>query len=59
MSRAYDAKQAALAAYPDNIEAAVYLFIGYLNFDIADFEYEFGMTVEKYIFGDEQPQDKG
>jgi hypothetical protein len=54
MSRAYDAQQAALKAHPDDREAAIDLFIGYLNFDLCDFEYEFGMSVEKYIFGDEK-----
>ena len=51
MSRAYDAKQAALSAYPEDREKAVELFIDFLNFDLCDFEYEFGMTPEEYIFG--------
>jgi hypothetical protein len=54
MSRAYDAKQAALKAHPDDREAAIDLFEGFLNMDVCDFEYEFGESMEKYIFGDEQ-----
>ena len=52
MSRAYDAKQAALSAFSENRQAAIDLFIGYLGCDVYDFEYEEGMTVEEYIFGD-------
>jgi len=59
MSRAYDAKQAALAAHPHDREAAKDLFIGYLNCDLCDFEYEFNCSVEHYIFGDEQPHNEG
>lgn len=52
MSRAYDAKQAALSAHPENREAAIDLFIGYINMDCSDIEYELGMPVEEYIFGE-------
>jgi len=53
MSRAYDAKHAALLAYPDDREAAIDLFLGYCEISESDFEYEFSESVEKYIFGDE------
>mgnify|MGYP000630773629 CR=1 FL=1 len=53
MSRAYDAKQAALAAYSDDRESAIDLFIGYVGVDESDLEYDLGESVEKYIFGDE------
>ena len=56
MSRQYDAKQAALAAYPNNREAAVDLFIGYCDVDEGDIEFELGQSIEKYIFGDEANQ---
>lgn len=51
MSRAYDAKQAALKAYPNDREAAVDLFMGYLECGESDFIYEFNETPEEYIFG--------
>ena len=51
MSRAYDAKNAALKAYPNSREKAVSLFIDFLGMDTVDFEYEFNMTEEEYIFG--------
>jgi len=51
MSRAYDAKQEALAAHSDNKEDAVNLFLGYLDCSEDDFEYEFNQTAECYIFG--------
>ena len=53
MSRAYDAKQAALAAYPEDKEAAVDLFVGYMGADTYDIEYELGEPIEKYIFDGE------
>ena len=53
MSRAYEAKLQALDAYPDDREKAIDLFIGYVGMDESDLEYEFGQTVEMYIFGDE------
>ena len=57
MSRAYDAKQTALAAYPDDREAAIDLFIGYCDMGMSDLEYELGVSVEKYIYGDERGKD--
>ena len=53
MSRQYEAKQQALAAFPDDREAAIDLFVGYIGMDCSDIEYELGMSSEKYIFGDE------
>ena len=52
MSRAYDAKQAALAAHPDNKEDAVDLFLGYIDCSEDDFKYEFNQSAEQYIFGE-------
>ena len=54
MSRAYDAKQHALAAYPKDKESAVDLLLGYLELGDADFEYEFNQTAECYIFGEDK-----
>jgi hypothetical protein len=54
MSKQFDAKQAALKAYPEDREAAVDLFVGYIGIDIDEIEYENGMTCEEYIFGDEK-----
>lgn len=51
MSRQFDAKAAALTAYPDNRDAGVELFLGYLEVSVADFIYEEGMTPEEYIYG--------
>lgn len=54
MSRVYDAKQVALAAHPDDRETAIELFIGYCDMDESDLAYDLGMSIEKYIFGDEK-----
>ena len=51
MSRAFDAKQHALAAHSDDKENAVYLFLDFLDCSESDFEYEFNQTAEEYIFG--------
>lgn len=56
MSRAYDAKQAALAVHKENRRVAIEFFLGYLDCCEADFEYEFGKTVEEYVFGGENKQ---
>lgn len=53
MSRAYDAKQHALSAHPDNREAAIDLFLDFCEVSEDDFKYEFNQSPEKYIFGDE------
>lgn len=53
MSRAYDAKQAALSAHHDDRWMAVELFLGYLDISEEDFAYEFNASPEFYIFGDE------
>jgi hypothetical protein len=51
MSRQFDAKQAALAAYPTDREMGVDLFLGYLEVSEGDFIYEESMTPEEYIYG--------
>lgn len=51
MSRAYDAKQEALKAYPEDNERAVNLFLNYLGCSDDDFKYEFNQSAEQYIFG--------
>ncbi len=51
MSRQYDAKQAALKAYPTDRQKGVDLFYGYMKCDVSDFEYEEGMTAEEYVYG--------
>jgi hypothetical protein len=52
MSRQFDAKHAALAAYPNDREAGVQMFVGYLG-DVSesDFIYEEGMTPGEYVYG--------
>jgi len=50
MSRAYDAKQAALEAYPNDKEKAVQLFLDYIDISESDFKYEFNQSPEDYIF---------
>lgn len=51
MSRQFDAKQEALAAYPDDKEAGVSMFLRYLGVSESDFAYEEGMPAEEYIYG--------
>lgn len=51
MSRQYDAKQAALKAYPTDRKAGAELLLEYLECSEADFKYEEGMTPEEYIYG--------
>lgn len=51
MSRQYDAKHAALKAYPHDREAGVQLFLEYLDGNEKDFIYEEGMPPEEYIYG--------
>ena len=51
MSRTFDAKHAALKAYPNDRNAGVQLFLEYLNANASDFIYEEGMTPEEYIYG--------
>ena len=57
MSRQYDAKQQALAAYPDNRECAVDLFLDFIDMGQSDIEYELGETVEQYLFGNDSETD--
>lgn len=58
MSRAYDAKQHALKAYPDDREKAIDLFLDYCDISESDFEYEFNQSPEEYIFGNKKPLDQ-
>lgn len=51
MSRKFDAKQIVLRMHPDNHEEGADLLLGFLNASRSDFEYEEGMTVEEYIYG--------
>lgn len=59
MSRAYDARQAVLSAYPLDKEAAVDLFLGYCDCSEEDFLYENNQTPEDYIFGSASEQTEG
>jgi hypothetical protein len=54
MSRLYDAKHEALKAHPNDEEAAIDLFVGYVGMDMSDIEYELGESVRDYIFGKPQ-----
>lgn len=58
MSRQYDAKQQVLKAYPEDRESGVDLFYSIMDCDQSDFEYEEGMSAEKYIYGDERKDEK-
>lgn len=51
MSRKFDAKHAALKAYPTDKEAGVQLFLEYLDGNHKDFLYEESMTPEEYVYG--------
>ena len=53
MSRAFDAKQHVLAAYPKYDESATELFLDYLECSKTDFEYEFSVSPEEYIYGND------
>lgn len=55
MSRQFDAKAAALKAYPNDKEAGVQLFLEYLDGNESDFRYEEGVSPEEYIYGKAQP----
>jgi len=57
MSRQYDAKQHALAAYPDDKEKAVDLFLDFIDMGKSDIEYELSETVEQYLFGNDSETD--
>jgi hypothetical protein len=58
MSIAFEAKQHALAAYPDDREAATQLFLDYCGIDEDEFQYEFSRSSEQYIFGENKEQKK-
>lgn len=51
MSRKFDAKHEALAAYPDKRAKGVELFLMALNVSADDFAYEEAMSPEEYIYG--------
>ena len=51
MSRAFEAKEAVLKAYPEDRADGIDLFLRYLDISSSDFEYEYGMTPEQYIYG--------
>ena len=52
MSRAYDAKHAALGTHGNDRENAVFVFLYLLGLSQSDFEYEFNRTAEEYIYGE-------
>lgn len=52
MSRQFDAKHAALKAYPNDREAGIQLFLEYLDVSEKEFIYEEGRTPEEYIYGE-------
>ncbi len=56
MSRAYEAKLEAIKAYPDDRQAAASLFHKMLDMGWSDIEYDLGMSIEKYLFGNEITQ---
>lgn len=58
MSRQYDAKQAALKAYPNDEQSAVSLFLEYCDCSESDFIYEENMTPRDYIFGADKAKQK-
>jgi hypothetical protein len=51
MSRAFDARENAKQAYPDDKESGVELFLQYLNISEEDFIYEFSQSPIEYIYG--------
>ena len=55
MSRQYDAKQEVLAAWPNDREEGVRLFLIILDVCESDFQYEEGMSSEEYIYGSRTP----
>lgn len=51
MSRQYDAKQAVLKAYPDDMQSGVDLFLEFLSVSEEDFRHEEGKSPAEYIYG--------
>jgi hypothetical protein len=51
MSRAFDVKQIAALAYPEDQEAGIDLFLCYLGISEDDFIFEFNQTPKEYIYG--------
>ena len=58
MSRVYDAKTAALAAYPNRCQDGVDLMLGYLEISESDFKYDMCCTPEEYLYGKERQTDE-
>jgi hypothetical protein len=54
MSRAFDTRQQAITVYPEDREAGVGLFLGYLDCSESDFKYEFNQSPEEYIYGEKE-----
>jgi hypothetical protein len=54
MSRAYDAKNAALRAYPERSYEGIELFQLICDGDADDLAYELGMSLEDYVYGAEE-----
>lgn len=51
MSRAFDAKENATQAYPDDQESGIELFLQYLDISEEDFVCEFSQSPKEYIYG--------
>ncbi len=52
MSKAFEAKKHVLKAYPIKSNAAISLFLDYIEMSESDFEYEFNESAETYIYKD-------
>ena len=52
MSRAFDAKEHAKQAYPEDSESGIELFLEYLGMSEEDFVYEFSQSPKEYIYGE-------
>jgi hypothetical protein len=53
MSRAYDAKQQVLKAYPNDRESGIDLFMAIIDVGVDDFLYEHNETPEQYVYGNQ------
>jgi hypothetical protein len=54
MSRQYDAKNAALRAYPTRSDEGVDLFLTICDMGAEDLEYELGEPLVDYVYGAEE-----
>ena len=59
MSRQYEARQHVLKVYPEKCTDGLSLFLDYCGVGSADFEYEEGISAEKYIWGETGQADGG